>query len=143
MIKNMDKLDAIRKDWEYARSRRTFIERHAGHFANGGLAPLTLMDFAANLVLVFAFAVLDDALEQLERECWFKTKGTTLGARMEASKLKLPWVDFASVDKGRDMRNDIAHRQKDLIRRECWRYFGAIEREFIEWEILPDPALNG
>ena len=141
MIQNKTILEAIRKDWEYARSRRDFIMRQR-LTGIGGVVPIRLMDFANNLALVFAYGVLQDVLAKLQDEGRFVEKRSTLGPLMAASEHKLSWVDFALVDAGRDERNKVAHEQKVLPRGDCWKYMDAIEQEFASWGILTDPALN-
>lgn len=135
MIKDKTVLEIIRMDWDYARSRRDFIMRQAAFTGIGGIVPIRLMDFANNLGLVFAYSVLQEILQQLCDEKYFSSKGSSLGFLMENSKTVLPWVDFAFVNEGRKKRNDIAHKQKELPRGECWKYIEAIEKELVAWGI--------
>lgn len=136
MIQDKAILENIRKDWEYARSRRDFIMRQAFINAGTGLVPLKLMDFANNLALLFAYSVLQGVLAQLRDEGRFVEKRSALGPLMAAGEHKLPWTDFALVDAGREERNKVAHEQKVLPRGDCWKYMDAIEHEFASWGIL-------
>jgi len=95
-----------------------------------------LLDFANNLALVFAYGVLEDVLKQLRDERTIVCDKWGLKNLMAQSKHSLDWIDFRLVDKGRDRRNDIAHRGVVLARGECWKYVDAIEKEMLQWGIL-------
>lgn len=89
-----------------------------------------------NLVMIFAFAVLSDALELLGDEGAFVCKARDLGRLMEASRGSLRWVDYKLIDEGRERRNDIAHRWQTVSIESCLKYIDGIERELIAWRIL-------
>lgn len=137
MIQDAQRLEVVRKDWAFARSRRAFIMRQAvGSSGIGGMPSTRLMDFANNLALVFAYSVLQDVLAQFRDEDLFKYKGWYLKELMLRSRPSLNWEDFWLVDEGRDARNDIAHRGQVLPRADCWKYVDAIENELLHWSIL-------
>jgi len=92
-----------------------------------GIYPHKLLDAAQNLPFIIAFAVLNDVLEQLKNEGNFKSKNNQLGTLLNESKNVLSWCDFALIDKGRNLRNDLAHRGQILKRKESTallRYYG-------------------
>ncbi len=101
----------------------------------------TALNMAGNIILLYAYSVLDQALRQLKEEGHFKPQGSGLKAHMDASKPVLNWVNFVLVDEGRERRNKIAHEQQFLERVDCWKYINAIEAELISWKILPVPLV--
>lgn len=137
MIRDAQCLETLRKEWEFARSRRDFIFRNAvGSSVLGGHPSLPLMDYCNNLALVFAYSVLQDVLAQLKDEGLFDGKRSTLGALMHDSRRELTWKNFPLVDQGRKARNGIAHDQGVLPRDKCWEYVDAIEQELLGWQVL-------
>ena len=141
MIKDPSRLGEIRKDWVGARVFQAKVHRQLNAAATiggiGGLVTSGLRDTAHSLVLLFAFSVLEQALQQLEKENVFSTKKTGLATLMRASKKALSWKDFGIVDRARERRNELAHHQKIMPRGECWDYIDAIERELLGWKIIP------
>ena len=89
-----------------------------------------------NLPLVLAYAVLDRVLHVLRDQGEFSCKSWMLGAKMDASRNKLPWKDYCLVDKGRNARNDLAHEAKLLSKADCLRFIDAIESELRAWSIV-------
>lgn len=55
---------------------------------------------------------------------------------MEASKTRLPWINYELVDEGKDKRNQVAHEAKHISIEECIKYINAIEEELKNWNIL-------
>jgi len=101
-------------------------------------------NFAHSLVLLFAYSVLENVLEQLREEGMFASRSANIGPMMKASKDALPWCDYTLVDtlvdQGRERRNRIAHHREFLERAEVWRYIDGIERELIGWRVLDGPV---
>jgi hypothetical protein len=46
------------------------------------------------------------------------------------------------VDEGRDKRNDVAHNDLVLASGESWKYIDSVERELINWQIIPDQKID-
>ncbi len=138
MIKDQTALQDLASAWRDVRSRQDFMKRHLlGSMGGiGSLPSIFLADPVYNLVLLYAFAVLDEVLRQLRDEGNFSSKTTKLGDLMYSSKLSLPWLDFDFVDNGRERRNEIAHRSATIPRGECWQYIDAIETELKSWQIV-------
>ena len=137
-MKNSAELDKLRKSWRTVCHIRGLVETNlasASLGVIGGGVSGEFRDLSHNLVVLFAFSVLQDTLEQLAHEEVFAEKRGLKGL-MESSKKALPWVDYDKVDTGRDKRNDIAHERIFLPRLECWEYIDAIEKELIAWEVL-------
>lgn len=141
MVRDPDMLKSLRQEWEAVRSAQGRVQLHL-YAAVGGLSffPHKLADISYSLVLLFACAVLKDVLIQLCNEGNFTSKRNQLGTLMHSSKAAaIPWVNFALVDRAREERNDVAHKQKILPRCECWKFIDAIENELVNWGIVPAP----
>jgi hypothetical protein len=68
-----------------------------------------------------------------------KTKGWSLGARMEASRKpasSITWVNFDLVDEGRSVRNKLAYEAILPNREDCLKYIDAIGDEYRAWKII-------
>jgi hypothetical protein len=141
MIKDPDALEETQQAWKTVRVAQAMVKTNlnAGMF---GLVPQThgFRNLSHGLVLLFAYAVLEDTLSQLAGEGVFMSKGWQLKSLMKESKKAIAWIDFDLVDQGRDCRNDLAHRQKIPERADSWRYVDAVEAELIGWEVLPGPV---
>jgi hypothetical protein len=137
MIADPAALMVQRQAWTSVRDTQERLQSTlAFTFASGGIIGSAVFDACNDLTLVFSYAVLQDILEQLEYEKHFKRKGPGLGGLMQASRLVLPWQDFALVDKGRDRRNAFAHDRTTVPVQECVGYIDAIERELRAWGIV-------
>jgi hypothetical protein len=121
-------------DWESVRRYHGWIKVSS---ASAGFLSSKFLDFCNSLVLVHAYSVLQAALEQYEREGKFAAGGRELKRLMKASQRSLHWVDFVTVDRGRDKRNDVAHKGLFPPRSESWVYMKAIEAELVSWHIIP------
>lgn len=92
-----------------------------------------------NLPLVLAFAVLERVLTQLGDERAIPEapgRRPPLGARMGESKEALRWQDYALVERGRNKRNDLAHKATLVQRADCFKFIDAIEVELRAWGVL-------
>lgn len=137
MITDIAALNEIRESWRGVEALRGKLQRAMlGSMATGGHSAIFAADAAHNLPFVHAYAVLNDALEQLSQQSLFQCNSIFLGALLDASEKKLPWLDYDFVKKGAVRRNDVAHRGDVLPRGECWQYIDAIKKELISWKIL-------
>lgn len=145
MIKNLSVLTYIRKEWQGVRSRQTsiFVGLAASWGLGTGVFPHKVADISYSLVLIFAYSVLGNVLRQLGEEGFFTLpKKDTLGALMHNSKTQLPWVNFSEIDRGRCKRNDVAHKDFVPPRGESWKYIDEIEKELVNWQIIPDQKID-
>jgi hypothetical protein len=142
MIKNQSVLDEVRKDWEGVRNRQTsiFVGLAASRGIGVGIYPFRVADICYSLVLIFAYSVLGTVLRQLKEEGFFTSpkKDNRLGVLIKNSETQLPWVNFSEVDEGHHKRNDVAHKDFVPPRGESWKYIDMIERELVNWQIIPD-----
>ncbi len=138
MIKNVNTLIEIRKDWIGVESLRDKLKRsaYASTGVVGGIFPFALANAAHNLPFMHAFSVLNEVLSALEKEGNFTCRSMFLGALLNASKSVLPWNDFDTIEAGITRRNDVAHRAELLERGECWKYVDAIRIELSSWGII-------
>lgn len=91
-----------------------------------------------NLPLVLAYAALEDFLDQCIVENIFRPKKATnrLGEKMGVAKNVIPWVDFDTVDAGRDARNHLAHKGILCSRQDCLKYIKALDAELKNWGLI-------
>lgn len=89
-----------------------------------------------NLPFLLAYTVLDETLSVLRDQGEFVCNSWMLGAKMDASKVYLPWQNYDLVFKGKEARNDLAHQALVLKKRECFIYIDAIEAELRAWGIF-------
>ena len=148
MINDTTTLESLMQEWEGVKKNQQKVGtaiRAAG--ARGTMEAVAVLaqrggvrDICYSLVLVLAYGVLQDTLYALRDEGHFQAgkPGTLapLGALMKSSQGNIPWVDFATVDEGRDKRNDVAHNAQVLPHNECEKYIDAIEQELRGWNIL-------
>ena len=136
MIIDRDVLNPIRQDWESVRLKQNRIRVNMG-MAFGKLS-FEFSDFAYTLILIYAYSVLRDVLMQLRKEKRFTSNKNGLYHLMQGSKDTIHWIDFDQVDEGRKQRDKIAHEDLILPRGETWEYIDAIEKELVNWQIIPD-----
>lgn len=141
MIQDKTKLQEYQDEWKGVRSFQAKVQRHLNVplMGIGGFNTHELRNISHNLVLLFAFSVLEGVLKQLQDEGKFRRTRNLLGEIMAASKSAIQWLDYNKVDKAREDRNDIAHRQTIIERDKCWEYIDAIESELVGWQILSAP----
>ena len=141
MIQDAETLAEIRRCCAGVGALRAKLNRSAAaSFALPMAYPFHLANAAHNLPLVHAFAVLNDALEQLRNEGKFECNGRELGRLMSASRHALNWQDYNLIFEGKNRRNDVAHRGDLLGREECWQYIDAVMRELANWGVAEEPA---
>jgi hypothetical protein len=138
MIKDSTKKQEIEDDWKGVRSFQSRIQTHLN--ISGGIGSIgathQLRNISHNLVLLFAFSVLETTLKQLRDENVFKEKNNGLRGLMYSSKSSVPWQDFGLIDNARENRNEVAHDQVILERDECWEYIDGIENELVSWKVV-------
>ncbi|MDH3689459.1 MAG: hypothetical protein OEU36_08265 [Gammaproteobacteria bacterium] len=138
IIQDNAKKHEIEDDWKGVRSFQSRIQAHLN--ISGGIdsvgATHQLRNISHNLVLLFAFSVLETTLKQLGDEKVFRGKTNGLKALMYSSKTNIPWQDFDLIDKAREERNKVAHDQEILERGECWRFIDGIENELLSWKVI-------
>lgn len=138
MMKDNNVLKDMLRAWRGVRQMQAMLDTYADVALHRGLPQLPDYQNACHgLTLIYAYAVLQEVLEQLRDEGQFASRSGKLGTLMHESKKSLPWVDFDTIDKGRDRRNDVAHRQSIVPFAESRRFIDAIEQELIAWKILP------
>ena len=140
MIADTQAREKLVAAWKRVRISLEMVRtNHAmAHFRGAPLTP-DYTALAHNLVLVYAFAVFEGALEKLEEEGTLPPTKGGLKRLMAASQKFLPWQDFGAVDAGRDERNLVAHEGAALPPERCVHHIDAIERELVAWKVLPGP----
>ena len=137
MITDTAALAEIRDSWDGVEGLRDKLQAALiGPPAIGASFAIFAADAAHNLPFIHACALLNDVLEQLEREGHFRCGSIFLGALLRASKTRLPWKNFPVIDEAVASRNAIAHRAEVLARADCWRFIDAIREELLSWRIL-------
>ena len=117
MISDQLYLHQTQDSWKAVRSAQARVETNTfTAFMGGGVLTPDFIDFNYCLVLVFAYSVLDDVLEQLRDEGKFQSGRSNLKSLMDASRSNLAWVDFTQVNEGRENRNLVAHQLTILPR---------------------------
>ncbi len=142
LIYNDEILDQVRRTWGTVRVVQASIKANLNAGMTGFGVPLSMdfFDLSHSLVLLFAFSVLEEVLRQARDEGRFNCGRNTLGALMSASQDAVGWVDFSTVDEGRECRNHLAHDQKIPPRSDSWRFIDAIEAELVSWGVLDGPV---
>src|ERR1051325_6729806 len=134
MITDPVRLNNVQSGWETVRDARNIV---AGNLsvgaAGGGIQSGAFRAISYNLLLLFAFSVLEDALKAIRDEGKFTSNRDTLYQMMKASETVLPWKDFNGIDKAREERNDVAHKHKYLHMDDALKYIAAIEEELVAW----------
>ena len=138
MIRDTDSLKQTQAAWHSVRRFQAMVK---ANIAGGmdGLQSWKFGDAAHSLVLIFAYAVLEDCLRIIQDEQQIATTGPSLQKLLKACKSRLPWKDFAAVEAGHALRNRIAHDQHIAPRAESWQYVDAIEAELLGWHVLDAP----
>jgi len=139
LIKDESLRSELEATWkEVCQQRESLKTSVLANFA--GLPSRRAGDYAYNLVFVLAYGALQEILTELERQGVFRSRRYGLKALFEASRGKLPWVNFEFVDKGRCLRNKIAHGGFLIDTKDCWAFIDAIEHELNAWQILTFPV---
>lgn len=138
MIQDQAVLSDIHQQWAVVREFCSPSHRSYAVAAGAGVAYIneTPPESFYNLPLLLAYSVLDQVLDQLILERVFACKDRRLGVKMSASKGSLAWKDFATVDVGRERRNEVAHKAALFDRAICLKFIDAIEAELRGWGIV-------
>ena len=137
MITDPTVLQDARDGWEFVRSSRNVIVGNCNMATMAlGFNQAGIRDLCFNLLLMSAFSVLEDVLQQLRDEGKFLGRDNRLGPLMGNSRSALPWVDWPLVDDGCNDRNDSVHDRTYLAHAKCRDYIAAIERELVAWGVL-------
>ena len=90
-----------------------------------------------NLPLILAFGVLDEVLGELANQGVFSCRqGALLGEKMTRSQSILPWVDYAAVERAKNLRNAVAHDGALLSKADCLGLIALVETELRAWQVL-------
>ena len=129
-----DPLYTIRASWDTVRDTEAQMN---ANLAAGVLSRIPqlpeIRDLTSNLLLVFAFSVLEDALVRLRDAGRFAEPTRGLGRLMKASRDTLPWVDYKLVSSGREALNAFAHRREYSKHAAVAKYVDAISAELSAW----------
>jgi hypothetical protein len=138
MIKDRESQVVYQKEWNSVREFQNKIQRHLNAASTGIGSDVThdLRNISHNLVLLFAFAVIEDVLKQLREDGIFKENSNMVSKLMSSSRTVIPWSNYDLVDEAREKRNEIAHDQKLISRSDCWKYIDAIENELVSWKVI-------
>ena len=85
------------------------------------------------LLLVQAYAVLENALRHLRDDRAFPCERDGLERLMSASQPHLPWANHDFVDEGRLYRNRVVHELVLASRLHVLNYVHAIQEELRAW----------
>lgn len=143
MIKDNSRLEEIRKEWHTVRLSQAKIKTNlnaASFSLTGSAITGTFRDLCYSLLLPFAYSVLEHTFQQLKEEGSFSCESNRFNKLMKGSKSALSWKDYDLVYEGMKRRNEFAHEQKTIPRKDTWKYIDAIENELITWKILPGPV---
>ncbi len=141
MIRDPTIKQQVQEEWDGVRSFQSILQARLN--APGGLAGIGashgLRNISHCLILLFAFSILEKVLKQLRDEGMFRQQDNRLGKLMYSSKRSVPWRNFPLVDKAREDRNRVAHRQEILERADSWNYIDGIEAELLSWKVIVNP----
>jgi len=134
MIRDPKVKSAIVQAWEGVRKLEGKFANTTWQVPGGAAITESHPDESYNIPFLLAYAVLDEVLTQLQNEGVFKCKNRRmLGAKMDASRNRLPWQEYDKVYSGKEERNDLAHHAKLVAKADCLAYINAIEVELKAW----------
>lgn len=135
MIKDIESKSKIGQDWVVVRKLEKMLASKK-FLAGGRIMLQRVPDASQNLPFVLAYSVLDKVFKQLRKEGVIKCKGCGLETMMKVSRSTLSWQNYDLVDKGRNARNDLAHKAILSEKDDCCKYINAIEVELKAWEVI-------
>jgi hypothetical protein len=142
MITDQATIAEIKQGWSAVKTLqnpdRSFLIPGGGYFNE------RTADGFYNLPLVLAYGMLETFLAQCEVEKFITlpprkgrfSLGELLGASDPTTNSNFKWTDFASLTKGKDIRNDVAHRAKLASKQDCFKYINLIEAELQPMEVI-------
>jgi hypothetical protein len=142
MIKDQNIRAEIKQGWDAVRALTGWS---SGGVASGGCGGVLIVQTPPeqfyNLPLVLAYSVLDDVLGQMIIENIFKCAKKNgycynLGDKMQSSKGNIMWKDYATVNDGRNRRNEVAHKGVLHSEQICRQYINAVEDELKNWRLF-------
>lgn len=133
---------SIQNDWKViqllCQSSHRQYQVPGGPFVNE-----TTIDEFYNLPFILAYALLDQVLSVFIEIGIFPPpsgkppkKGWTIGPKMETAKNHLHWQNYDLIWKGKEARDNLAHRAVLLNKKESFLYIYALEKEFSAWKLL-------
>lgn len=142
MIRDAAALKAAQSSWTTVRKVQAMLRTHANAPPLSPFGFLRSPDYdkvACSLLVLNAFSVLEEALEQLRSESVFASSRRTLAELMKNSVGAMSWIAYPAVDAARGWRNQIAHEQQMLAPSQCDGILDLIETELVGWGILACP----
>ncbi len=137
MISDKSVLGEVRASWGGVEALRDKLQGALlGSLVQGPTFAIFMADAAHNLPFIFACSALNDTLEQLSKEGYFKCGGFFLRPLLKASEHKLVWKDFALIKEAAKRRKAVAHKGKILPRADCWKYIDAVREQLLAWKVL-------
>jgi hypothetical protein len=137
MITDPVRLKDVQSGWDTVRDARNIVAGNLNVISATGFPPGgAFRAISYNLLLLFAFSVLEDALKAIRDEGTITSKRDTLFQMMEASETVLPWRDFKRIDQAREDRNKVAHDRQYLRMDDALNCIAAIEEELVAWGIV-------
>ena len=135
MIRDAVTKSEIVRDWAVLRKLSSAVHRSwmsgGGDFINE-----TRPEDSYNLPFLLAYAVLDQVLSELTAQGDFSCKSWKLGEKMAASRSRLPWQDYDTVQAGKEARNKLAHEAALVAKVDCLRFIDTVERELKFWAVI-------
>lgn len=98
-----------------------------------------------NLPFILAYEILEDVLKDFEEDEMFSLPLDSNGKKkkglyylLESSKISpsLKWIDYKTVFRGKENRDNLAHKGILLKKDECLLYINAIEKELKKWSLI-------
>ena len=142
MIRDTTELAAVRSSWATVRNIQAMLATHATAPPLSPFGFLRSEDYdnaAFSLLVLNAFSVLEEVLEQLRHDGVFVSPRRTLAELMKNSIGAVAWTNFAAVDAARGTRNRVSHEQLMLSPSECNEILDLIEEELVGWLVLAGP----
>jgi len=138
MISDNPSLQSVQTVWNSVRVYEDALDQQFNAPSLSSVSPLPERDDVCySLLVLFAFAALEDALKLLRAEKAFLSELDRLIYMMDNSRTQLPWVDFQAILAYRNQRNKIRYDQKMVSRTEAKKILHGIERELTAWNLLP------
>ncbi len=133
-----DCLHNLQEQWAGASKMRDRMKMLlAATFTGGAFTGPALGGIVYNLPLLLAYDVLGQVLRALRDQGEFECKSNFLGPLVEASKTRIPWIDWQKIRTGVDLRNAVAHDGALHEARVCWDAMEAVESQLFSWGIIP------
>ena len=142
MIRDAEAWKAARASWKTLRVVLAMLQTHANAPPLSPFGFVRSSDYdkvAFSLLVINAFAGLEEVLEQLRVQGVFTSSRRTLADLMTNSLPTLAWKNFAALDAARLTRNQIAHEQRFLDPKACENILDLIETELLGWGVLAQP----